>query len=121
MARTNQPYPAQSSVAGAANGKQIAIAATGTPGTLLHTATTGTVNWDFVTVELTNTTGADIVATFEWGGTGAADVFLRTIPAGETIVACDRRRLRNGHTVAAFASAGLNAYIEVDHWPLEPS
>lgn len=119
MARSNQPYPSQSSVAGLANGKQISIAATATPGTLLHTAVAGTVDWDFVTIEFSNNTGSDITVTVEWGGVTSADIFEVIVPAHSTIVGVDRRRLRNAHTVAAFAPTAVNAYVEVDSWPLE--
>lgn len=99
------------------NGRPIAIAATATPGTLLHTAVTGTDSIDAVTVEVSNTTAGQLTLTIEFGGTSSSDHIEWTIPRETTMVVLDRARINNGLAVRAFcASAGLNARVEVDRY-----
>ena len=56
-------------LSGSTNGLPIPVAATATPGTLLHTATTGVGNYDEVYLWVSNVTGAAATITIEWGGT----------------------------------------------------
>lgn len=55
-------------LSGSTNGLPIPVAATVTPGTLLHTATTGTGNFDEVYLWVSNATGSSATLTIEWGG-----------------------------------------------------
>jgi hypothetical protein len=53
---------------GSTNGRAIPVAATATPGTLIHTAVAGTASYDEVYVWVSNVTGAAATLTLEWGG-----------------------------------------------------
>lgn len=46
----------------------IPIAATATPGTLIHTAIAGTASYDEIYIWVSNVTGAAATFTIEWGG-----------------------------------------------------
>jgi hypothetical protein len=101
------------------DGRHVDIAATATPGTLLHTASIGTDYWDIITIELANRDTVQRTVTIEWGGTTAADQLVYTLPAGlGAVVAIDRRRLRDSHVVRAFSDSAnkVSAYIEVDRY-----
>jgi hypothetical protein len=56
-------------LSGSTNGKQIVVAATATPGTLIHTAVSGTASFDELHLWVSNVTGAAATLTLEWGGT----------------------------------------------------
>lgn len=59
-------------LSGSTSGKLIEVVATGTPGTIIHTADVS--NLDEVYMYAENKTGADITLTIEWGGVLAADL-----------------------------------------------
>ncbi len=101
------------------NGAQIAIAATSSPGTLLHTAVAGTAQVDhveieFFSIEPTNT----ILLTVQWGGTGAADT--RTISLRPNTSTVQVGRLNGGLAIRAFAGTTnlINACVLVDRMTL---
>jgi hypothetical protein len=56
-------------LSGSTNGRGILVAATATPGTLIHTATSTGGALDEVWLYLTNNHTAPVTVTFEWGGT----------------------------------------------------
>jgi len=91
---------------GSTNGRQILIAATATPGTLLHTATADPAEIDEVTVELSVPTHtAALLATIEVGGvTSPNDLVVLSVnnKAGVT-TAVFQRRLNGGVVVRCFA------------------
>ena len=65
-------------------GRGILVAATASPGTLIHTALSSASGseWDQVWLRATNTSGAPVVLTIQWGGTTAPnDIIQVTIPA----------------------------------------
>lgn len=91
---------------GSTNGRQILIAATSTPGTLLHTATAISGEIDEVTIEFSIPTHtAGLVVTVEVGGvTSPNDLVVLTV--GNKVgsqVAVFQRRLNGGVVVRAFA------------------
>jgi hypothetical protein len=93
-------------LSGSTNGAGIKVAATATPGTLLHTAVTGTASLDEIWIYLTNTDTVDRKITIEYGGATAPDQNVKFIvPTGETIIAITGLVLNNGLTVKAFADA----------------
>jgi hypothetical protein len=98
-------------------GKNIAIAATATPGTALHTTGTSSTTIDEVTLELCNTANAARLVTLEWGGTTSADNVKLSLDPYEIrvftgILMGDGT---TGRTVAAFADvSGVNAHIWVN-------
>lgn len=54
-------------LSGSTSGKPIPVAATATPGTLLHTAVAGTTSFDEVYVWASNVTAVAATLTIEWG------------------------------------------------------
>lgn len=73
-------------LSGSTNGKGIAVAATSTPGTTLHTAGSGTTNFDEVWLYAMNSASASADLTIEYGGTTSADVIEITIPSQSGLV-----------------------------------
>jgi len=55
-------------LSGSTSGAPIPVAATATPGTLLHTAVAGSTSFDEVYIWASNVTGASATLTLEWGG-----------------------------------------------------
>lgn len=96
-------------LSGSASGLPIPVAATATPGTLLHTAVNATNSFDEVHIWVSNVTAAAATLTVEWGGVtdpGSLLVKALSIPAnsGPTKVALGQT-LSGGLLVRAFSSA----------------
>lgn len=75
-------------MSGAASGLPIKVAATATPGTLIHTAqaSTSTGCLDVPELQVYNSDTVDRTITFEcWGVTAPDNLVKRTVPTGETI------------------------------------
>lgn len=89
---------------GSTDGKQVAVAATATAGTLIHTAQSGTSGQDEIWMYATNPTASAVALTVEYGGTTTADQIKVTIPsqAGLTLVV-PGLILNNALVVRAFA------------------
>lgn len=69
-------------LSGSTNGRQILVAATATPGTTLHTAVSGTTDYDEVWLYATNNHTASVNLTIEWGGTTSPDDLIQqSIPS----------------------------------------
>ena len=101
------------------DGRGIKVAATSTPGTLIHTALANVAanEWDEVWLRVVNTSGSPVKLTVEWGGTTAPDDLIEvTIPAesGFTEV-IPGHVLQNGAAVRAFAATAdvlvLHGYV----------
>jgi len=91
-------------LSGSTDGRGIKVAATSTPGTLVHTAQASATDMDVPELQAYNSHTADVTVTFECGGVSAPDDHVkRTIPAGETI-GVPLPALRNGLVLRAFAS-----------------
>lgn len=58
-------------LSGSTNGQPILIAATSSPGTTIHTATTSTTNFDEIWLWAVNTSASAVNLTIQWGGTTA--------------------------------------------------
>ena len=89
------------------DGRGVRVAATATPGTLIHTAMSNTAanEWDEVWLRAVNTSASAVKLTVEWGGTDAPDDLIEvSIPAeaGLTEV-IPGHVLQNGREVRAFA------------------
>jgi len=93
-------------LSGSTDGKQIKIAATATPGTTIHTAVTGTTNYDEAWIYVTNNHTASVNLTIEWGGAGAPDDLIQmAIPAKTGLyLLIPGLVLQNGLDIKAFAS-----------------
>ena len=89
-------------------GRGIKVAATASPGTLVHQATASVAanEWDAVWLRAVNTSGSAIKLTVEWGGAGNPDDQVEvTIPAESGFTeAIPGHVLQNGKEVRAFAA-----------------
>lgn len=94
-------------LSGSTNGRAIPVVATGTAGTLVHTALAGTTGFDEVYVWVSNVTASAATLTIEWGGvTNPGDHVTDTlsIPANSPpINILSGQVLQNGLIVRAFS------------------
>lgn len=93
-------------LSGSTDGRRIKVAATSTPGTTLHTATSTSGQIDWVTLYAQNSHTADVLLTVEFGGTTSPDDLIQqTIPAksGDVLLVAGLP-LRAGLLVRAFAA-----------------
>ena len=99
---------------GSTDGTSIAVAATSTPGTLIHTASA--TAQDEIYLDVCNVHTADVVLTLEFGGTTTSDTMIITIPFKEgwqhVITGIS---LSNSLIVRAFAATAnvlnINGYV----------
>lgn len=96
-------------LSGSTSGRPIPVAATVTPGTLLHTALTGSAGFDEIYLWVTNVTNAARLLTLEWGGVGdPADHMVKqfSIPANSPPIPIATGQVLNGGLIVrAFADA----------------
>ena len=91
-------------------GRGIKVAATASPGTLVHEALDSIAQneWDEVWIRAVNTSGSSVKLTLEWGGTTSPDDQVEITLPGEDgfhdIVL--GHVLQNGKEVRAFAATG---------------
>ena len=102
-------------LSGSTDGKAIAVAATATPGTLVHTGSATATTIDEIWLYAMNQSAADIKLTVEWGGVTTGDLIEQTITteAGLTLVAPGIiiKGVAGGLDVRAFApGAGINIF-----------
>ena len=92
------------------NGRPIQVSAIATPGTLIHTGSTTTTDFDEIWLYANNTGTADVKLTVEWGGTATGDLIEVTIPAESGLVPLAPGLLIKGAATAlivrAFAPTG---------------
>jgi len=103
-------------LSGSTNGKQIKVAATASPGTLIHTAVSGIVDFDEVWLYVTNNHTANLAITVQLGGTTSPDDLIQlTVPFKSGLyLVVPGIPLNNGQIVRVFAaSANL---ISVSGW-----
>jgi hypothetical protein len=77
-------------LSGSTDGRAIKVAATGTPGTTIHTGSSTATTLDEIWLYATNTDTTARKLTIEWGGTSSPDDLIElTIPAesGLTLIA----------------------------------
>lgn len=106
-------------LSGSTNGRAIPVAATATPGTLVHQALAGSTGFDEVYVWASNVTNAAATITIEWGGaTDPGDHMVKqlSIPAySPPIPIITGQVLQNGLSVRAFAGTAsainLTGYV----------
>lgn len=93
-------------LSGSTNGRPIPVAATATPGTLLHTAVTGATSFDEVYLWASNRTGTAAKLTIEWGGATNGDKLVSelSIPANsEALPVAVGQTLNGAVEVRAFS------------------
>ena len=96
-------------LSGGANGVNILIDDTATEGKLIHTAVSGTTNWDELDLKIANIDTVARKATLEWSG--ATIPIEIWVPAEAGFVPLVQGlRLRNGGTVKVFADT-INVLI----------
>lgn len=94
-------------LSGSTHGRGIKVAATGTAGTLIHTAINNTSDFDEVWLWASNFEGSDIKLTLEFGGTTSVDDHIVVKVAAEsTELVCPGLVLRDTLVVRAFAGTG---------------
>lgn len=104
-------------LSGSTNGKNLKVVATSTPGTLVHTAVTGTTNWDEIYIFAVNTDTVTRTLTIEFGGTTSPDdlieIDLEALKGAYLVI--PGWLLQNGLVVRAFGSAAnvieVNGYV----------
>lgn len=87
------------------HGRAIKVAATSSPGTDIHTATSSTTDCDVVTLYAYNSSASAVNLTIQWGGTSTPDDDIKlSIPAtsGLTLVVPDMV-IRNSLLIEAYA------------------
>jgi hypothetical protein len=91
---------------GSTNGRQIKVAATATPGTLIHTAHAS--NKDEIWLWASNTAGSQVKLTIEWGGTTDPDDLIEVGIPGESgrVRILEGEVLTGGVVVRAYAATG---------------
>ena len=94
-------------LSGSTSGRPIPVAATSTPGTLVHTAVSGATSFDEVYVWASNVTGSAATLTLEWGGVlDTTDLITKalSIPANSPpIPIITGQTLNGGLSVRAFS------------------
>lgn len=68
-------------LSGSTNGRPIQVEATASPGTLVHTATSETDDFDEVWLYAVNTHSAALDLTVQFGGTTSADQIVVAVPS----------------------------------------
>ena len=106
-------------LSGSSDGRGVKVAASSSPGTLIHTALSSVAanEWDEVFIQAVNTSADAVKLTLEWGGSTSPDDLIEvTIPAesGFTEV-IPGHVLQNGVEVRAFAAQAdvivLHGYV----------
>lgn len=93
-------------LSGSTHGRGIKVAASGTPGTTIHTGQASTTLTDVVTLYAYNSDTVTRRLTLEWGGTTAPDDnMVFDIPAKTTVPVVVDLIIRNSLVVKAFADA----------------
>lgn len=96
------------------DGRGIKVAATASPGTLIHQALLNVAanEWDSLWIQAVNTTTSAVKLTIEWGGTTAPDDQIEISLAGEAGLKeiIPGLVLQNGREVRAFADSA-NAIV----------
>lgn len=103
-------------LSGSTSGKPIPVAATASPGTLIHTGVSGSTDFDELWLWVSNVTGTSATLTLQWGGTtdpGDMTVKAYSIaPNSAPIAIASGLALNGGLVVRAFSGTGsaLNIY-----------
>lgn len=105
-------------LSGSTNGKNIKIAATSSPGTVIHTAVAGTSSLDEIWLYAINTSASAVALTLQWGGTTSPDDEI-TINIGAKgtgkVLICAGLLLQNDIVIRAYAGTAnvinINGYV----------
>ena len=94
-------------LSGSANGQPIKVASAATPGTLIHTAVSGTTDMDELWLYAVNSDTTTIKLTIELGGTTAPDNLIEVSMTGESglTLVVPGLPINNSLVVRAFAGS----------------
>ena len=97
----------KSLLSGSTNGKPIKVVATGTLGTTIHTAVSGTSSMDEIWLWAFNSSASDVTLTIEYGGATVPDQnIVLTVPSKNGLsLVVPGLLLQNALVVTAFASS----------------
>ena len=104
-------------LSGSTQGKQIKVGATATPGTLIHTAVSGTTDLDEIWLYAVNSSSSGVKLTIEWGEASAPDGHVEVTLAAEDgyQLVVPGLLLQNTLVVRAFAATTnvilINGYV----------
>lgn len=103
-------------LSGSSNGRQILVAATASPGTLIHTAVAGIVDMDEVWLYVTNNHTANLALTLQLGGTTSPnDLVQLTVPFKQGLyLILPGVPFNNGVIIRAFA--GTTNLLSISGW-----
>lgn len=94
-------------LSGSTNGRNVPVVATATPGTLIHTAVTGTAAFDEIYAWAANVTGTAATLTIEFGGvTDPGDHLVKALtlpPNSPPYPIATGQKLNNGLVMRAFS------------------
>lgn len=99
-------------LSGSTSGRNIPVAATATPGTLIHTAVAGATSFDEIYLWVANVTAATATLTIEWGGvTNPGDhiVHVYSVPANSAPIPIVTGEVLNGGLVVRAFSGTASA------------
>jgi hypothetical protein len=102
---------------GSTSGKGIPISVIATPGTILHTSISGSLDMDEIWVYAVNVSASDVMLTLEYGGVAVADNIPILIPAYSGLkLVVPGFVLNGGLAVRAFAGVAnvINCHIYVN-------
>lgn len=106
-------------LSGSRDGRGIKVAATVSPGSLIHTALDSVAanEWDEIFIQAVNTSAAAVKLTVEWGGVSSPDDLIEIIIPAESgfTEVISGSVLQNGAAVRAFAAQAdvivLHGYV----------
>ncbi len=102
----------KSKLSGSTDGKPILITATATAGTAIHTAVTGTTNYDEIWLWAVNNSTSDELITLEFGGaTTDWNIKYQVLSRDGLKCIVPGLILHNGATVKAFSAVGSTISI----------
>ena len=93
-------------LSGSTDGRAIKVAATGTPGTTIHTGSSTATTYDEIWLYAQNTDTTARKLTIEWGGTSSPDDLIElTVPAESGLVLVAPGLLLKGNATALIVRA----------------
>lgn len=99
---------------GGTNGKPVAVAATASAGTTIHTATNESGKVSEIYMEATNIHTDNHLLTLQLGGTTDAEKALHWIPAQSTVQVLAGHRMNGGAVIRAYADSANKINLVVD-------
>ena len=94
------------------DGKPIKLSQTFGPGVKIHTAVSGTSDFDEIYIYAANTSAASVIVTIEWGTTLDPDGHIKSnVPANSVHLLTPGLLLQNGLIVRAFADSANDVNI----------